>query len=177
MWSKFYKMSGYQTYEELPKRIQYFVDSIKEMGYDDVRSFQFPCIYYGEDSFGCDVWIDAEEMVKGLIPYRGPLQSKLNYGTTKNMFSIRSTNISVHYKNKQQFGEKFLPELKKRLKECSEGKYVHSVRFDCKSLNDDPQVFVVLRRGNDIGTWGVIKNILEDFKKEKGYPNLYVKVS
>lgn len=170
-------MIRYQTYEELPKRVQYFVNSIKETGYDDIRSFQFPCIYSGDNSFGCSVWIDAEEMVKGLIPYRGVVQHKISNGLTKYVFGIKNLNISVHYKNKQQFGEKFLPELKKRLKECSEGKYVHSVRFDCKSLNNDPQVFVVLRRGNDIETWGIIKNILEDFKTEKGYPNLYVKVS
>ena len=171
-------MIDYQTYDELPKRIQYFVDSIIKMGYDDIRSFQFPCKYYGADSFGCSVWVDAEETVKGIIPYRGVIQSKLSYGTTKNMFGIVGLNISVHYKNKQQFGKKFLPELKKRLRESSAGDVIHSVRYDEKTRNDDPQVFVVLRRGGyHIDSWNVIKKILEDFKVEKGYPYLDVKIN
>jgi hypothetical protein len=31
--------------------------------------------------------------------------------------------------------------------------------------------------GYHIDSWSVIKNILEDFKIEKGYPNLGVKIS
>ena len=94
------------------------------------------------------------------------------------MFNIGYLSISVHYKNKQQFGKKFLPELKKRLRESSAGNVIHSVRYDEKTLNDDPEVFVVLRRGGyHIDSWSVIKNILEDFKIEKGYPNLGVKIS
>lgn len=171
-------MIEYKTYEELPKRIQYFVDSILEQGYKDVRSYEYPCRYYGAESFGCKVWIDAEEVVKGVIPYRGTIQSKLNHGSIKNMFNIGYLSISVHYKNKQQFGKKFLPELKKRLRESSAGNVIHSVRYDEKTLNDDPEVFVVLRRGGyHIDSWSVIKNILEDFKIEKGYPNLGVKIS
>jgi hypothetical protein len=170
-------MVDYQTYEELPKRIQYYVNSIKETGYDDIRSFQFPCKYFGGNSFGCSIWIDAEEMVKGLIPYRGVIQNMITNSLTKNIFNIGYLHISVHYKNKQQLGKKFLPELKKRLKESLAGKYIHSVRFDENSRNNDPEVFVVLRRDNDIETWGIVKNILEDFKIEKGYPNLYVKIS
>lgn len=170
-------MIDYKTYEELPKRVQYFVNSITKQGYDDIRSFQFPCKYYSDDSFGCSVWVDAEEMVKGVIPYRGVIQSKLNHGSSKNMFNIGSLNISVHYKNKQQFGKKFLSELKKRLKASSAGGDIHSVRYDDKTRNDDPEVFVVLRRGNRIESWGIINNILEEFKMEKGYVNLYTRIS
>lgn len=171
-------MIDYKTYDELPRRIQYFVDSIKSKGYDDLRNFQYPCKYWGEDSFGCNVWIDAEDTVKGVIPYRGTIQSILDNGSLCNLFGIRTTSISVHYKNKQQLGQKFLPELKKRLKESSAGDHIHSVRFDIKTKNDDPQVFVVLRRGGyHTDSWGVIKNLIENFKVEKGYPNLYVKIS
>lgn len=170
-------MIDYKTYEELPKRVQYFVDSIIKQGYDDIRSLQFPCRYYNVDSFGCSVWIDAEEMVKGVIPFRGVIQSKLNHGSSKNIFGLGYLNISVHYKNKQQLGEKFLPELKKRLKDSSAGGDIHSVRFDVKTRNDDPEVFVVLRRGNRIESWGIINNILEEFKIEKGYVNLCTRIS
>lgn len=170
-------MIDYQTYDELPKRIQYFVDSLKEMGYDDIRSFQFPCKYFGVDSFGCSIWVDAEQTIKGDIPYRGTIQSKVSNTLSKNMFGIGYLNISVYYKNKQQLGKKFLPELKKRLKECPDGGYIHSVRYDEKTLNDDPQVFVVLSRNCKMNSWGVIKKILEEFKVEKGYPYLRVKIS
>lgn len=171
-------MINYKTYEELPKRVQYFVGTIKDMGYDDIRDFQFPCKYFGAESFKCSIWVDAEETVKGVIPYRGTIQNKVSYGLMKNIFGIGHLSISVHYKNKQQLGKKFLPELKKRLKESSAGGVIHSVRFDDKTLNDDPQVFVVLRRGGyHIDSWNVIKNILEEFKIEKGYPYLDVKIS
>ena len=153
-------MIDYQTYDELPKRIQYFVDSIKEMGYDDIRSFQFPCKYYGPESFGCSIWIDTEQTVKGEIPYRGVIQSRVNDTLSKNVFGLGYLNISVHYKNKQQFGKKFLPELKKRLRESSVGDIIHSVRYNEKTRNDDPQVFVVFRRGGyHIDGWNIIKNI------------------
>lgn len=171
-------MNDYLTYDELPKRIQYFVDSIKEMGYDDIRSFEYPSKYFGPESFGCSIWVDAEQTIKGEIPYRGTIQSIVRSILSKNMFGIGYLNISVHYKNKQQLGKKFLPELKKRLRESSAGNDIHSVRYDDKTLNDDPQVFVVLRGGGyHIDSWSVIKNILEDFKIEKGYPNLQVRIS
>jgi hypothetical protein len=147
------------------------------MGYDDIRSFQYPCKYYGADSFGCSIWIDAEQTVKGEIPYRGVIQSMVSGSLLKNMFGLGSLDISVHYKNKQQLGKKFLPELKKRLKESIAGKDIHSVRYDEKTRNEDPQVFVVLRRGCDIDSWGIIQNLLKEFKVEKGYPYLYVKIS
>lgn len=171
-------MIDYKTYDELPRRIQYFVDSVKSIGYEDIRNFEYPCKYFGENSFGCKVWIDAEDTVRGVIPYRGVIQGQLDRGNMSYLFGIKTTSISVRYKNKQQLGQKFLPELKKRLKESPAGKDIHSVRFDISSYNDDPQVFVVLRRGGyHIDSWGIIKKLLEDFKVEKGYPNLYVKIS
>jgi hypothetical protein len=170
-------MVDYKTYEELPKRLQYFVGTIKEHGYTDIRNLQSPCNFFGQKSFGCEVWVDAEEMVKGKIPHRHEIQKIITKGNMKNLFGVENLSISVHYKNKQQLGEKFLPELKKRLKECPAAKDVHSVRFDIKSRNDDPQVNVILRRDNHIDSWGIIYQILLYFKKEKGYPELDIRVS
>jgi hypothetical protein len=166
------------SYETLPSRVRLFVDMIKEdYGYDDFRCFEFPAKYYGENSFRCQLWIDVEEMVMGKIPYRRNIQEMINNNSIQNIFGIDCVSISVHYKNKQQLSKKFLPELKKILKESPVAKDIHSVRFDIKSLNDDPEVFVVLRRSSDIDSWGVIKNILEKFKVEKGYPCLDVRIS
>lgn len=171
-------MVDYKTYEELPKRVQYFVDTIKEHGYTDIRSFESPCKFFGKKSFGCNVWIDAEEMVQGKIPYRYQVEKSITKGSIKDLFGIEYLSISVFYKNKQQLGKKFLPELKKRLKESKAGNSVHSVRFDINSRYDEPLVFVVLRRGGyHIDTWNLIKNILEEFKIEKGYPMLGTKIS
>lgn len=170
-------MVDYKTYEELPKRVQYFVDTIKEHGYTDIRSFESPCKFFGKKSFGCNVWIDAEEMVQGKIPYRYQVQKSITKGSIKDLFGIEYLSISVFYKNKQQLGKKFLPELKKRLKESKAGNYIHSVRFNINSHNEDPQVFVVLRRDHPMGCWNTINIILEEFKIEKGYPELETKIS
>ena len=170
-------MSDYKTYEELPKRIQYLINDIKSTGYEDIRSFQYPIKFYGENTFGCKIWVDAEDVVKGIIPYRGVIHSKVNDKIINDMFGLKSSSISVHYKNKQQLGQKFLPELKKRLKESSAGEYIHSVRFNINSINDDPEVFVVLTRNKSIECWNVVKNILEQFILEKGYPKLYIRIS
>tara|TARA_R110000868_G_scaffold168585_3_gene403364 strand:+ start:2111 stop:2623 length:513 start_codon:yes stop_codon:yes gene_type:complete len=170
-------MIDYKTYEELPKRVQYFVGTIQNYGHTDIRSFESPCKFFGQNSFGCKVWIDSEEMVQGKIPYRFQVQEIVTQGTIKDLFGIEHLSIVVCYKNKQQLGKKFLPELKKRLKESSDGKYVHSVRFDINNKFTDPQVYVVLRRNSDMNSWGIIKNIFEEFKIEKGYPYLDVKIS
>jgi len=170
-------MHEYKTFEELPKRIQYFVEILKSHGHTDIRNFNFPLKYFGIDSFSCKVWIDSEEMVQGKVPYRGTVQKILSEGNIKNLFGIGYLNISVHYKNKQQLGKKFLPELKRRLKESSAGKDIHSVRFDVKSYNEDPQVYVVLNKYQYIDTWGVIKEIIEHFKIELGYPYLDVRIN
>ena len=172
-------MSCYKTYEELPKRIQYFVETIKKEGYHDITNIQFPCRYFGEQSFGCFIWIDAEEVVKGKIPYRGKVQGSIARGSIKNVFGLGHLSIGVFYKNKQQFGQKFLPELKKRLKESPVGKDIHSVRFDIKNKNEDPEVFVILKRNGtyQMDAWRMVNKILEDFKIEKGYPNLETRIS
>jgi hypothetical protein len=170
-------MVDYKTYEELPKRVQYFVDTIKEHGYTDIRSFESPCKYFGKKSFGCKVWIDAEEMIQGKIPYRYQVEKIIAKGSIKDLFGIEHLSISVCYKNKQQLGKKFLPELKKRLKECQAGKDVHSVRFDINNKFTDPQVYVVLRRNSDMDSWAIIHKELFDFKLEKGYPMLDTKIS
>lgn len=161
-------MRDYKTFDDLPKRIQYFVETIKKDGFQDITEFEFPCKYYGEGSFGCKIWIDAEETAQGKIPYRGVVQGLVGSGGLRGVFGVGNTSILVRYKNKQQFGKKFLPELKKRLKESSAGGDVHSVRFDLQSYNDDPEVFVVLRNNRKMDTWRIIKNILEEFKIEKG---------
>jgi hypothetical protein len=166
------------TYETLPNRVRLFVDTIKEdYGYDDFRCFEFPAKYYGENSFRCQLWIDVEEMVMGKIPYRWKIQEMINHNLIKNIFGIDYVCVSVHYKNKQQLSKKFLTELKKILKESPVATDIHSVRFDIKSLNNDPEVYVVLRRSSDIDTWGVIQNLIKEFKVEKGYPCLSVRIS
>ncbi len=171
-------MVDYKTYEELPKRVQYFVDTIKEHGYTDIRSFESPCKYFDEKSFGCKVWVDAEETVQRKIPYRHQIQNIITKGNIKNLFGIGHLSVCVHYKNKQQLGNKFLPELKKRLKSSEFGDCVHSVRFNIKSYNDDPEIFVVLRYGNQtLETYPGIKNILTEFMKEKEYFNMNIRIT
>ena len=172
-------MSNFKTYEELPKRVQYFVDTIKKEGYQDITNFMFPCKYFGENSFGCVVWLDAEEVAKGKIPFRGIIRASIACGRIKNVFGLGNLSISVFYKNKQQSGQKFLPELKKRLKESPVGKDIHSVRFDVKTKNEDPEVFVVLKRNGtyQMDGWRMVNKILEEFKIEKGYPCLETRIS
>jgi len=172
-------MGYYQAYEELPKRVQHYVDTIKSLGYTEISNLQFPCLYFGKNSFGCKIWIDAEEMVQGKIPFRWKVHDIVNSGDgVKHLFGIGYTSISISYKNKQQLGDKFLSELKKRLKVSEFGGCVHSVRFDIKSYNDDPQIYVVLRRGNQsIESYPSIRNILTEFIKEKEYPNMGIRIT
>jgi hypothetical protein len=35
-------MYEYKTFEELPKRVQYFVETLKSHGHMDIRDFDFP---------------------------------------------------------------------------------------------------------------------------------------
>jgi len=172
-------MSYFKTYEELPKRIQYFVDTLKKEGYQDISDFEFPCRYFGDNSFGCKVWIDAEDVVRGKMPFRGLIQGSIGRGSISDVFGIKVTSISVHYKDKQKFSKKFLPELKKRLKESAVGCDIHSVRFDVKNKNEDPEVFVVLKRNGtyQMDSWTTINDILKNFKIEKGYPCLETRIS
>jgi hypothetical protein len=172
-------MSYYQPYEELPRRVQHYVDTIKSLGYTDIRDFQFPCKYFGKNSFGFRVWIDSEEMVQGKIPFRWKVYDIVNSDNgVKDLFGVGYTSISVSYKNKQQLGDKFLPELKKRLKSSEFGGSIHSVRFDINRNNDDPEIYVVLRRGNQsIDDYPSIHNFLTEFIKEKEYPNMSIRIT
>ena len=131
-------MIDYQKFEELPKRVQYFVNTIKESGYEDITNYIFPSKYYGNNSFYCTVWIDSEEMIQGKIEDRCKINILLQRPSIKNIFGINIVNINVRYKNKQKLSKKFLPELKKRLKNSEDGVDIHAVRFDIKSEIEDP---------------------------------------
>jgi hypothetical protein len=168
----------FKTYEELPKRVQYFVNTIKKEGYQDITNLEFPCKYFGEDSFGCLIWIDAEDVARGKMPFRELVKNSIEHGSIKNVFGITHLSIGVFYKNKQQFGQKFLPELKKRLKESPVGDDIHSVRFDVKNKKKTPQVFIILKPyGLVLNSRVLINKILEEFKIEKGYFNLQTRIS
>ena len=42
-------MYKYKTFEELPKRVQYFVEILKSHGHMDIRDFGFPLKYFGDE--------------------------------------------------------------------------------------------------------------------------------
>jgi hypothetical protein len=174
-------MSKYLQIEELPKNYQYYFQKIKELGLDDIRS-----IYLNEHSWRGDydlnftVWIDVEDMIDGNVKSANELRRDIM--VNHRYFGIDDVSYRVKYKNKHEFANKFLPDLKREFKESKFAPIINSIRFDIKNEIDEPIVMVVLKKSINL-TWdssrklqGEIKTFLNDYKQKNGLLNLDTRV-
>lgn len=175
-------MRDYLQIEELPKNCQLYLNEIKKLGFDDIRTIYLH--YYGNDvDLNFTIWVDVEDVIDGKIETANALRYNLNKKLNYAYFGIDNVSYGVKYKNKHRFADKILPDLKRELKSTKFSPMINSVRFD--SLNDDreePTVSVILRKNINL-TWdsvrkleGEIKSFLEDYKQRNGLVRLDTRV-